>query len=118
MKLPPFFWWLIVATIMSGAIAILLAFTQPAAAHSSINPANNQTQAYDRECCSGSDCEAIPYEAVWETSKGWRVQYISKRGFAVDATVPRGKERNSSDGRMHACAVPGLLRCLYVARNV
>jgi hypothetical protein len=111
---PKFVAWLIAALALLCLIAMAVLLPVPASAHSSVNPANNQLQIYDSDCCSGRDCEPIPYDAVWQEDDGWHVQYVSKRSFRVSAVVPFGKERLSRDGRMHGCAIPNYFRCLYI----
>lgn len=73
---------------------------------------------YEPACCSGRDCEPIPFDAVYETRDGWQVNYTGKLGFRVNAFVPKGKERHSQDGRFHGCASETRFLCLYVPRNV
>jgi len=74
--------------------------------------------AYDPSCCSGQDCEALPWGAVEDTKDGWHVRYRAKRGLLVDVIVPYGKERDSQDGRDHGCATPDRFLCLYKSRTV
>jgi hypothetical protein len=73
---------------------------------------------YDQACCSGTDCEPIPFEAVTEVEGGWMVAYVGKMSGPISAFVPRGGERHSQDGRFHACARPGRFLCLYVPSTV
>ncbi len=70
---------------------------------------------YSPQCCNQTDCEAIPFEAVYETPDGYRVDYISARGFEVHELVPlnSAKLKDSQDGRFHACATPFVFYCLY-----
>ena len=88
-----------------------------------VNPARAQVPDhfagghwYEQRCCSGFDCEPLPPEAVEDVRGGWRVRYLAKRGLAVDAFVPAGKERDSQDGRFHGCATFDRFLCLYVPR--
>jgi hypothetical protein len=74
--------------------------------------------AYDQQCCSGYDCEALPVGAVEDTAQGWHVRYWAKLGFAVDVIVPYSKERDSQDGKFHGCATVDRFLCLYVPRTV
>ncbi len=94
--------------IMIALLAIAFLATGKANSHS----------WYDPQCCSNRDCEPIPFEAVTETNDGWVVTYVSSRGFPMHAFVPRGKQKESQDGRYHACANPTRFLCLYVPVNV
>ena len=72
---------------------------------------------YDQVCCSGRDCEPIPFDAVVETKDGYEINYYSKQGFQVHGFVPHGMERHSQDGRFHGCALPSRFLCLYAPVN-
>lgn len=98
----------LITIILALIVAVSLLYVVSANAHS----------WYDQQCCNMRDCEPISIEAVTETKSGWTVDYISKLGFPVHGVTPYGKERDSQDGRFHACAMPGRFLCLYVPRNV
>jgi hypothetical protein len=70
---------------------------------------------YSALCCNGSDCEPIPDDAVTETESGFVIKYRSVNGDHVKGLIKRGLEKQSPDGRNHACKMPNGVRCLYRA---
>ena len=73
---------------------------------------------YDRQCCSGRDCEPLPDGAVTQVSGGYHVKYKAKLGLDVDVVVPHAKARPSQDGHYHGCATIDRFLCLYVPMSV
>jgi hypothetical protein len=72
---------------------------------------------YDRQCCSGKDCEQLPDGAVTMEPGGYHVKYRAMLGLAVDVIVPYEKARPSQDGNFHGCANPMQFLCLYAPVN-
>jgi hypothetical protein len=70
---------------------------------------------YSAKCCDGSDCEPIADDAVRETTSGFAIDYRSVNGDHVKGFIKRGLEKQSPDGRNHACKMPNGVRCLYRA---
>lgn len=71
---------------------------------------------YSWECCNSTDCEPIPDDAVEETETGFDIEYLSVAGMTVKGFVKYGLEKQSPDGRNHACRMPNGVRCLYRAQ--
>jgi hypothetical protein len=70
---------------------------------------------YSGVCCNGNDCEPITDNAVRETESGFVIEYKSVHGMFVKGFIKRGLEKQSPDGRNHACRMPNGVRCLYRA---
>lgn len=71
---------------------------------------------YDTGCCDKRDCEPVETGAIEETANGYRVKYVSSRGFLVEGFLPHnsGGVRPSRDEMQHACATSQRLLCIYI----
>lgn len=71
---------------------------------------------YETGCCDRRDCEPVEAGAITATPEGYRVRYLTSRGFIVDDAIPYGSSsiRPSRDAREHACARPGRALCIYL----
>lgn len=74
------------------------------------------THWYDQGCCSMSDCEPVEPGAITQTPEGYRVRYLTSRGFVADGIVPYGSSaiRPSRDQYEHACATTQRVLCIYL----
>lgn len=74
------------------------------------------THWYDLGCCSMEDCEPVEPGAITQTEEGYRVRYLTSRGFIADGVIPYNSSsiRQSQDGREHACASPARVLCIYL----
>jgi hypothetical protein len=70
---------------------------------------------YSGACCNGMDCEPIADDAVRESESGFAIEYRSVHGMKVKGFIKRGQEKQSPDGRNHACRMPNGVRCFYRA---
>lgn len=108
--------WLV---IIIGILVTLIVFhlIAPEASADSVPKALPHSETdhwYDNTCCNRMDCEPIPFDAVYETETGYRVDYLSARGFEVHRNVETRLIKHSQDGRFHSCATPWAYYCLYV----
>ena len=74
------------------------------------------THWYDAGCCSREDCEAVEPGAITQTPEGYRVRYLTSRGFVADGIIPYGSSaiRPSRDQYEHACATTQRVLCIYL----
>ena len=75
---------------------------------------------YPQNCCSGSDCEEIPVEAINETETGWEISVCSAQrpGVCITGAVKRGQEKASQDGSFHLCFNSSRIICFFVPSTV
>lgn len=71
---------------------------------------------YETGCCSMADCEPVEPGAITQTPEGYRVRYLTSRGFIADGIVPYGSSaiRPSRDAQEHACSTPARILCIYL----
>jgi hypothetical protein len=73
---------------------------------------------YPASCCSGKDCEPVPYTAVVEVQGGWNVDFVSLRLGRITQFLPYRLKRESLDGGFHGCWRPdGTPICFFVPVN-
>jgi len=85
--------------------------------------------AFGNNCCGGSDCAPVSYEAVSDVSGGYSVVLTLAQALAVnprassgiDAKVPHARVQPSWDSDFHVCIFPndrtsprGGVICLFV----
>jgi hypothetical protein len=97
------------------AAAALAAFLLAGSAAAQTSAPTHDHSFYSTACCNGMDCEPIADDAVRETQSGFVIQYRSVNGTDVKGFIKRGLEKQSPDGRNHACRMPNGVRCLYRA---
>jgi hypothetical protein len=97
------------------AAAVLAAFLLAAHASAQTSTPLHNHSFYSGVCCNGYDCEPIADDAVRESKSGFAIQYRSIHGVDVKGFIKRGQEKQSPDGRNHACRTPNGVRCLYRA---
>lgn len=100
----------VIGAAIAGFLATVIVIAALAPAHSH--------EWYDRQCCSGQDCEPLPDGAVTQVPGGYHVKYKAKLGLDVDVIVPHNKAKPSQDGRYHGCATIDRFMCLYVPMAV
>lgn len=74
---------------------------------------------YDSGCCSQEDCEPVEPGAVMRQPGGWKVYYMTSRGFIADGFLPDGDSgirysKSPNDIREHACATKQRVICIYL----
>lgn len=76
----------------------------------------NPVHWYEMGCCNKQDCEPVEPGAITAVPEGYRVHYLTSRGFVVDGivTFKSGAVRPSRDQREHACASPARPLCVYL----
>ncbi len=81
------------------------------------HPQGDLDHWYESNCCSKADCEPVTEGAIVEIEGGYRVRYLTSRGFIAEGFVPYGAPaiRVSKDHRNHACAnAQGKILCIYI----
>ncbi len=80
------------------------------------HPAGGAAHWYESGCCSKQDCEPVEPGAIVLTPDGYRVRYLTSRGFIAEGLVKdgTGAVRPSQDRQEHACASPARVICIYV----
>lgn len=79
----------------------------------------NAKHWYDSGCCSQEDCEPVEPGAVMRQPGGWKVYYLTSRGFIADGFLPDGDSgirysKSPDDIREHACATSQRVICIYL----
>lgn len=76
----------------------------------------NAAHWYESGCCNRMDCEPVEAGAITATPDGYRVRYLTSRGFIADGVIPYGSSaiRPSRDAVEHACANPARVLCIYL----
>lgn len=97
------------------AAAALAAFLLPGLAVAQTSAPFHDHRFYSAQCCNGTDCEPITDGSVHESESGFAIEYRSVNGDQVKGFIKRGLEKQSQDGRNHACKMPNGVRCLYRA---
>jgi hypothetical protein len=74
---------------------------------------------YDSGCCSNEDCEPVEPGAVTRQPGGWKVYYMTSRGFIASGFLKDGDSgirisKSPNDIREHACASPSRVICIYL----
>lgn len=76
----------------------------------------NMPHWYEGGCCNLQDCEPVERGAITQTAEGYRVRYLTSRGFVADGVIPYGSSsiHPSRDEREHACSKPDRILCIYI----
>lgn len=84
------------------------------------HPSSGAAHWYESGCCNQKDCEPVETGAIVVTREGYRVRYLTSRGFIAEGLLPHGSPaiRQSRDSQEHACANPYRVLCIYIHLGV
>jgi hypothetical protein len=75
---------------------------------------------YQTGCCDKRDCEPVEFGAIIEMPDGYKIRYLTSRGFIAEGFLKHGDSgiRQSLDKDQHACATTQRILCIYIHLGV